>query len=88
MEKRTVAVNERGYRVGQDHQAAVLTDAEVDLIRELRELHGWTYAALAGKFEVSKSTIQDICTYRRRGQRPAGWKEVRVSAQGKAKLGA
>ncbi len=88
MKKRTVAVNERGYRVGQDHQAAVLTDAEVDLVRELRELHGWTYAALAGKFEVSKSTIQDICTYRRRGQRPAGWKEVRVSGRAKAKLGA
>lgn len=86
MGKRTVAVNERGYRVGQDHQAAVLTDAEVDLIRELREVHGWTYAALAGKFEVGKSTIQDICTYRRRGQLPTGWKEVRVSAEDKGKL--
>lgn len=86
MEKRTVGVNERGYRVGEDHQAAVLTDAEVELVRSLRELDGWTYDALATKFGVGKSTIQDICTYRRRGQVAIGWKEVRVSTRGKAKL--
>lgn len=86
MENRTVGINERGYRVGEDHQRAVLTDAEVALVRELRELDGWTYELLAEKFGVSKSAIADICTYRRRAQLPAGWKEVRVSARGKAKL--
>ena len=86
MEKRMVAINERGYRVGEDHQAAVLTDAEVELVRQLRETDGWTYDALAVKFCVGKSTIQDICTYRRRAQRPAGWKEVRVSTDDTSKL--
>jgi ribosome-binding protein aMBF1 (putative translation factor) len=80
MAKRTVAVNDRGYRVGEDHQAAVLTDAEVELVRELREAGGWTYDALAEKFGVGKSTVADICTYRRRAQAATGWKEVRVSA--------
>lgn len=86
MGKRIVGVNERGYRVGEDHQAAVLTDAEVELVRDLREAWGWTYDALATKFGVGKSTIQDICTYRRRAQVATDWKEVRVSTRGKAKL--
>ncbi|NYT44589.1 helix-turn-helix domain-containing protein [Alcaligenaceae bacterium] len=80
MDKRTIAVNERGYRVGQDHQGAVLTDAEVELMREMREAGDWTYDALAEKFGVSKSAVAGICRYERRAQAATGWKEVRVSA--------
>lgn len=76
MGTRVLAVNERGYRVGQDHHHAVLTDAEVDLIRELREAHRWTYDALAEKFEVSKSAIACICRYERRAQTVARLKET------------
>lgn len=76
MTKRLVAVNARGYRLGECHQLAILTDAEVDLIREMREMHKWTYDALAEKFEVSKSAIAGICRYERRAQAVARWKQV------------
>lgn len=67
MTKRMVGVNENGLRVGQDHQRAKLSDAAVDLIRELHE-GGMSYGVIAKKFEIAKSTVQDICTYRRRAQ--------------------
>jgi len=79
MAKRTVAVNERGIRLGEDHQQAKLTNAEVELIRELHE-GGMSYSQLAEKFEVSKSAIGWICRYQRRAQRPVAWKEVHVPA--------
>lgn len=69
-----VAVNEQGMRIGESHPNADLTDHEVDLIRELREKDGMGYAQLAAKFEVSKSTIQMICTYQRRAVTIARWK--------------
>jgi hypothetical protein len=75
MTKRVVGVNDRGLRVGEDHQHAKLTDAECELIRELHAT-GWSYKKLSGKFEVGKSTIADICKFRRRGQYPVDWREV------------
>ena len=73
--RRRVGVNERGRPVGQDHWNAKLTDRECELIRSLHE-EGYGYGWLAEKFGVAKSTIQDIVTYRRRGQ----WSvRVRVS---------
>lgn len=71
-----VAVNENGQRVGETHPRARLTDADVDLIRELREDHGLTYQQLADKFDVSKSLIRYICKYQRRAQTPATWRRV------------
>lgn len=56
----------KGRRTGQDHQNAVLTDGEVELMRQCREKHGMTWAKLAEKFEVPKRTVRDICNYRRR----------------------
>jgi DNA invertase Pin-like site-specific DNA recombinase len=73
--KRIVGVNERGLRVGEDHQHARLTDAECELIRQMHEA-GMSYKLLADKFEVGKSTIADICKYRRRGQHPVGWRRI------------
>ncbi len=69
-----VAVNEQGIRLGETHPNADLTDHEVDLIRELREKDGMSYAMLAEKFEVPKSTIHMICTYQRRAVTIARWK--------------
>lgn len=73
--RRLVGVNERGYRLGQDHQHAKLTDAEAELIRELHE-DGLPYYALAEKFGVSKSAIGKICRYERRVQSAVSWKTV------------
>ena len=52
-------------RTGQDHHRAVLTDAEVDNMRELRE-EGWTLGQLALKFEVSKTQVARIVACRQR----------------------
>lgn len=53
------------YCKGDRHPAAKLTDAEVDVIHELRKA-GWTYERLAEKFEASKSCIAGIVKGRRR----------------------
>lgn len=63
--KKLVGVNEKGLRVGQYHQRAKLTDASVEQIRRLRE-GGMSYLDIAKKFEVSKTLVIYICTYRRR----------------------
>lgn len=43
-----------------------VTDHEIDLIRELHEVYRLGYGTIARKFEVSKSTVQKWCRYRRR----------------------
>jgi len=55
----------KGRRTGEDHPNAVLTDSEVELMRQLRE-SGKTWDWLVQKFEVPKRTVRDICAYRRR----------------------
>jgi IS30 family transposase len=75
--QKTVAVNERGLRIGEDHPRAELTDAEVERIRELHE-EGMSYRQLAEKFEQSKGAIAKICRYERRGQFVASFKAVPV----------
>lgn len=73
---RLVPVDEHGLRIGQDHHRARLTDAEVDLVRELHEA-GMPYDALAKKFAVSKWSIGRICRYERRASTPARWVEAK-----------
>lgn len=75
--RRIVAVNEKGRLIGECHQNAKLSDADVDRIRELREDEGKSYVAIARIFNVAKSTIADICKYRRRAQTPSRWKTVK-----------
>jgi hypothetical protein len=80
---RVVAVNDRGQRIGEDHPRAVLTDAEVELMLELRaELkadgsHKHSMSWLAHKFDVSKSCVAKIIWGDRRGQTAASWRGVR-----------
>lgn len=77
MAKRLVGVNSLGIRVGEDHHNAKLTDAEVEIIRELRR-EGWSYDRLAVKFEVSKSLIRYISQYKLRGHVATQWRTVHV----------
>ena len=51
---------------GTGSHKKVLTDAEVELVRELHEEWGHSYRSLAEKFEVSKSHIRDLVVFRRR----------------------
>lgn len=80
--QKTVAVNDAGQRIGEDHPNAKLTDRDIDLIRHLHEKDGLSYAVLAEKFEVGKSTIQMICQYRRRAQSVSRFKKVHVPTDG------
>lgn len=75
--KRVVAVNERGLVIGEDHPRAVLTDAEVDLLLELRS-EGYSYGWLAVKMEVSKSCVAKICRGEHRSQIPVGYRRARA----------
>lgn len=63
--------NALGYRVGQDHQKAKLTDAQVKDMRQLYQ--SWKaagsrkgYSTLAEIFKCGESTARDIVTYRTR----------------------
>ena len=76
--QKTVAVNEAGLRIGEDHPKAELTDAEVERVRILHE-DGWSYKQLAEKFDQSRGAIAKICQYKRRSQTVAGFKRVPVS---------
>lgn len=76
---KTVAVNEVGLRIGEGHPNSKLTDAEVEIIRQLHEDDGMSYKEIAEKFEVSKWCIGKICRYERREQTPADWKEIEVA---------
>ena len=76
--RKTIAVNESGYRLGEDHHHARLSNEQVDRIRDLHEEHGLSYTQLAAMYSVSKSSIADICQYRRRAQTPFGYKTLNV----------
>lgn len=65
---RMLAVNELGIRVGEDHQGAKLTNAEVDRLLELHEEQQVGYKRLADLFAVSVRTVRNICNYERRAQ--------------------
>ena len=56
-----------GHRArGEKHYRARLTDAEVELIRQVYESGGIGYRKLAKKFDCSQWTIRDIVQYRTR----------------------
>lgn len=85
-----VAVNEDGYRIGQSHHNARISDYAVQCIRDAREERGLSYGKLASMFKLSKSTIQKLCNYERRAQIPRAYKKVTQylcdqAAEGQAK---
>lgn len=81
--QKTVAVNERGLRIGEDHQNARYTNAEIEIVLTLRD-EDKSYGEIAHLVEMPKSTVRDICTGRRRCQYPADFKTVRVPEEQQA----
>lgn len=75
---REVGVNEFGRRIGEWHPSAVLSDAEVDLMRELHEQEDdpWGYTRLAEHFGISRTAVRDICNYSHRAQTAVRFKKV------------
>lgn len=55
-----------GPPAGQQHPKAVLSDREVDEMRNMYEEGGWGYDRLAAQFGVSKSSVRDIILCRKR----------------------
>lgn len=58
--RKTLAVNEAGLRVGEDHPRAKYTDGEIAMVHALRDA-GWGYRAIAKKLEMPRSTVRNIC---------------------------
>lgn len=65
--RRRLLYGENGYRIGETHRRAVLTDHEVELLLELHA-EGKSHAWLAEKFEIPKVSVWSICSGRTRGQ--------------------
>jgi hypothetical protein len=76
---RVVGVNDRGLRVGEDHQRAKLTDADIEAMLSMRS-EGFGYQRLADIFECSKSHVRHIVKGLKRHQRAVAWRRVPVPA--------
>lgn len=63
-----LAVNERGLRIGEDHQNAVLTNREVEMLLELRITDRLGYRRLSAMFDVSKAQVRRIISGQQRSQ--------------------
>lgn len=61
--------NDKGYRVGESHPLAKLTDAEVDKVFDLRD-QGLALREIAQAMGLSKSGVFGILSGRRRCQTP------------------
>lgn len=75
---KTVAVNERGYRIGEDHPNARYTNCEIDLVFQLRD-EGFGYKRIAKMAEIPVRTVRGILKGERRCQCSAGFRRVPVS---------
>jgi len=60
-----------GWRVGESHHRARISDYDVELIRCLHE-EGMSCAEIARKFECARTTVSSIVNYRHRVESPAG----------------
>ncbi len=74
--QKTVAVNERGLRIGEDHQNAKYTNGEIEMVLTMRD-DGKSYGEIARLVEMPKSTVRDIIKGRRRCQYPADFKTIK-----------
>lgn len=71
--RRLVAVNDKGYVIGEDHHRAKLTDHEVDLVLALRAA-GMSQELVAEKMEISRRTVRDIEACNTRAQTPIAYR--------------
>lgn len=77
---RLIGVNERGLRVGETHQRAKLTDRDIELFWQLRDVDGWGCKRLAAKFEISHQHAKRIFSGSQRNQRPVDYRKIGVKA--------
>jgi hypothetical protein len=88
---RLIALNDRGNPIGEDHPRAKLTNAEVELIHELANptdgAKPLSQREIARKFEISRGTVGDIMSFRRRAVYAVGWRRVQVTLGGRPLAG-
>jgi DNA-binding NarL/FixJ family response regulator len=72
---RMLAVNEKGYRLGEDHHRAKLTNHEVDLVLQLLD-EGMSERKVAEKFEISRRTVRDYKAAKTRSQTPEAFRSL------------
>lgn len=80
IKKITMALDEFNRPVGEHHHRAKLSNADVELIRDIYDEGLCSYSTLAHVFGVSKSTIKDYITFKKRATTPAGYKTVEAHA--------
>lgn len=69
-------IGDRGTPLGEHHHRAKLSDADVELIRDIYDEGMVSYSTLAEVFGVNKWTIRDIVTFRRRATSPTDYRTV------------
>lgn len=72
---RVIGVNEQGLRIGQYHQRAKLSDAQVEELLDMNA-DGWGAKRLAKHFNISRSQVRRIVAYAQRVQLSYVWKIV------------
>lgn len=70
---RIIAFGDTGRRIGEGHQNSKLSDADVDLVFELREA-GLNLREIGEKFGVQKAAIWKILHGHTRGEAPSEWR--------------
>jgi DNA invertase Pin-like site-specific DNA recombinase len=60
-----------GWRCGESHHRAKVSDHDVELMRELHD-DGMKVSEIARKFDCARSTVSDIVHYRHRVSRQKG----------------
>lgn len=75
-----IALNERGYRIGETHHNSKVSDEIVSKIRDLHEYHRIGYRRLARMFNLKRAFIQKVCKYAIRAQVPARYSRVKAVA--------
>lgn len=75
-----VGVSESGYRCGETHHRAKLSDHDIDLIRDLHE-EGLGYRRIAAKFEISPSAVRHIVKCNRRFLIPVRFKIIHIPTE-------
>jgi AraC-like DNA-binding protein len=76
-EKKWLALNGLGRRIGEDHQRAKFSNQTIDLLLDLRD-RGWSYTKLSRKFGISRSHVRYICLGRLRCQTVEGFRAAKV----------
>lgn len=67
-----VGISDHGYRCGETHHHAKLSDADIDLMHELHQA-GLTGAEIGRKFHISKSHACRILSGQSRVTIPMRW---------------